>query len=70
MSTHTGVALYTCPWCPKTFNTNGGWHSHRKRQHPVEHEAARRQKHLESYKAVDIIDNTDLKADLAKFNAN
>lgn len=36
MATHTGNALYTCPWCPKTFNSNGNMHAHRKNVHPIE----------------------------------
>ncbi|KAM7345538.1 transcription factor grauzone-like [Cochliomyia hominivorax] len=36
MATHTGNVLYTCTWCPKTFNSNANMHSHRKKMHPVE----------------------------------
>ncbi|KAI8128859.1 Transcription factor grauzone [Lucilia cuprina] len=35
-SQHTGATLYTCPWCPKTFNSNGNMHAHRKNVHPKE----------------------------------
>ncbi|KAI8128869.1 Transcription factor grauzone [Lucilia cuprina] len=38
MATHTGTTLYTCPWCPKTFNSNGNMHAHRKKIHPKEWE--------------------------------
>ena len=45
MATHTGIALYTCPWCPKTFISNGNMHNHRKKSHPKEWEEAKRQKY-------------------------
>ncbi|XP_061400992.1 transcription factor grauzone-like [Musca vetustissima] len=45
MSTHTGTPLYSCPWCPKTFNSNGNMHNHRKKAHPAEWEEARRKKY-------------------------
>ncbi|EDS43900.1 transcription factor grauzone [Culex quinquefasciatus] len=36
MSTHNGgdgEGLYTCPHCPRTFNSNANMHSHRKKVH-------------------------------------
>uniref|UniRef100_A0A1I8Q076 C2H2-type domain-containing protein n=1 Tax=Stomoxys calcitrans TaxID=35570 RepID=A0A1I8Q076_STOCA len=36
MSRHTGTPMYCCPWCPKTFNSNGNMHQHRKKIHPIE----------------------------------
>lgn len=45
MATHTGTPLYTCPWCPKTFISNGNMHNHRKKSHPKEWEEAQRQKY-------------------------
>ncbi|KAM7344983.1 uncharacterized protein ACRADG_011483 [Cochliomyia hominivorax] len=45
MATHTGTTLYTCPWCPKTFNSNGNMHAHRKKIHPKEWEESKLQKY-------------------------
>lgn len=36
MASHTGESLYTCPYCPKTFNSNGNMHKHRKNVHSDE----------------------------------
>lgn len=58
MATHTGIALYTCTWCPKTFNASGGLHAHRKRQHPIEWEQAQIQKKLEKYKTPAVVETT------------
>ncbi|XP_061402524.1 transcription factor grauzone-like [Musca vetustissima] len=38
MAAHSGTALYTCPHCPKTFNSNSNMHHHRKKIHPKEWE--------------------------------
>ncbi|XP_065367259.1 transcription factor grauzone-like [Calliphora vicina] len=45
MASHTGSTLYTCPWCPKMFNSNGNMHAHRKKVHPKEWEEAKLQKY-------------------------
>ncbi|XP_037824139.1 zinc finger protein 208-like [Lucilia sericata] len=45
MASHTGTVLYTCPWCPKTFNSNANFHSHRKKSHRKEWEEATRKKY-------------------------
>ena len=45
MALHTGTALYTCPWCPKTFNSNSNMHSHRKKMHPYEWEEEKLKKY-------------------------
>lgn len=44
LSTHTGEALYTCPYCPRTFISNANMHKHRKNEHPKEWEEARIQR--------------------------
>ena len=36
MASHTGSVLYTCTYCPKTFNSNANRHSHRKKAHHEE----------------------------------
>ena len=36
MATHTGVDLYQCPHCERTFKTNANMHHHRKKAHPQE----------------------------------
>lgn len=41
MSSHTGMDLYQCPHCPKTFKVSSNMHHHRKRAHPVEWAQAR-----------------------------
>lgn len=33
MSLHTGQSLYTCPYCPKQFNSGANMHSHKKKVH-------------------------------------
>ena len=45
MATHTGTALYTCAWCPKTFNSNANMHAHRKKMHPKEWEEDHQKKY-------------------------
>lgn len=45
MASHTGTVLYTCPWCPKTFNSNANMHNHRKKVHPIEWEEASRKRY-------------------------
>uniref|UniRef100_W8AJU8 Transcription factor grauzone n=1 Tax=Ceratitis capitata TaxID=7213 RepID=W8AJU8_CERCA len=36
MTTHTGEVLYTCTFCPQTFNSKSNMYAHRKRKHPKE----------------------------------
>lgn len=33
MAVHLGITLYTCPYCPKAFNSNANMHSHKKKIH-------------------------------------
>ncbi|KAM7343698.1 uncharacterized protein ACRADG_010648 isoform 2-T4 [Cochliomyia hominivorax] len=47
MATHTGTALYSCPWCPKTFISNGNMYNHRKNAHPTEWAELQRQKYAD-----------------------
>ncbi|CAD7078156.1 unnamed protein product [Hermetia illucens] len=42
MTTHTGEVLYTCPHCPKTFNSHANMHAHRKKVHRKEWEERRK----------------------------
>lgn len=41
MASHTGIDLYECPHCPKTFKVRSNLHHHRKRVHPKEWSEAR-----------------------------
>lgn len=37
-SIHTGIPLYKCDFCTKTFNSNANMYSHRKKQHFQQHQ--------------------------------
>ncbi|TDG47028.1 hypothetical protein AWZ03_006465 [Drosophila navojoa] len=54
MTTHTGEVLYTCPHCPKTFNSNANMHAHRKKMHYKEWQEYHRQ-HQARYRRKDTI---------------
>lgn len=70
MASHTGETLYTCTWCPKTFNSDGNMYNHRKKCHPKEWEEARRKKysndfipknpHSSEVRSVDSTTHTDI----------
>lgn len=36
MASHTGTALYSCAFCPRTFNSNANLFAHRKKEHAKE----------------------------------
>jgi biotin synthase-related radical SAM superfamily protein len=38
MTVHTGEVLYSCTYCPKTFNSNANMHAHRKKIHKAQWE--------------------------------
>lgn len=42
----TGNSLYSCPFCPRTFNSSANMSAHRKRDHPVEWEQHIKPKYL------------------------
>ncbi|XP_037824142.1 transcription factor grauzone-like [Lucilia sericata] len=46
MAIHTGIPLYSCPFCPKTFHSNSAMYYHRKNAHPKEWEELQRQKYV------------------------
>ncbi|KAM7341945.1 uncharacterized protein ACRADG_009538 [Cochliomyia hominivorax] len=64
MASHTGTVLYTCPWCPKTFNSNANMHNHRKKVHPKEWEEASRKRYSgnlpPNFKSPLITETTDI----------
>lgn len=37
-ATHTGIDLYSCEFCDKTFKFGASYRGHRKREHPMEYE--------------------------------
>lgn len=36
MATHTGIDLYSCPFCTRTFKSHANMHNHKKKMHPNE----------------------------------
>lgn len=36
LAAHTGVDLYVCTYCPRTFKSNSNMFAHRKKSHPIE----------------------------------
>lgn len=34
MATHTGIDLYSCPFCTRTFKSHANMHNHKKKMHP------------------------------------
>ncbi|TMW43669.1 hypothetical protein DOY81_011255 [Sarcophaga bullata] len=49
LARHTGTALYSCNWCPKTFTTNCYKYLHHKKAHPEEWEEHLRQLNAKKY---------------------
>ncbi|XP_058120029.1 zinc finger protein 675-like [Anopheles coustani] len=47
---HSGKPLYSCDICDATFNSNSNKYSHRKKKHPVEWEARRREQLTTTHK--------------------
>lgn len=48
IAAHTGgTPSYKCPWCPKTFNSNGNYSSHRKTKHYKEWLEVKRSKYVD-----------------------
>ncbi|XP_310938.6 zinc finger protein 845 [Anopheles gambiae] len=43
-ATHTGTALYRCPWCPRTFACGSNMYKHKKAGHPLEWAASVKQR--------------------------
>lgn len=60
---HTGEVLYSCPHCPKTFNSNANMHSHRKKMHPKEFEETRKQRRENAAKSDVHIDKIEKAAE-------
>lgn len=42
MAVHTGQDLYSCAFCTKTFKFKSNMHGHRKKAHPIEWAALKR----------------------------
>lgn len=36
MATHTGIDLYSCQFCARTFKSHANMHNHKKKMHPNE----------------------------------
>ncbi|ETN66633.1 alpha-1,3-mannosyl-glycoprotein beta-1, 2-n-acetylglucosaminyltransferase [Anopheles darlingi] len=43
MTIHSGNVLYSCPHCPKTFNSSANKHAHKKKVHPTEWQRSRKE---------------------------
>lgn len=57
MASHTGVDLYQCPHCPKTFKVSANMHHHRKKAHPKEWAEARVNKPVSNKVDISLVSN-------------
>ncbi|XP_075155558.1 uncharacterized protein LOC142228920 [Haematobia irritans] len=57
MASHTGIDLYQCPHCPKTFKVSANMHHHRKKAHPKEWAEARINKRVTKKVDISLVSN-------------
>lgn len=66
MSQHTGLSLYRCPHCSRTFNNNSNMHKHRKHMHPKEFEEFRRLRKISARSKEPILPTISFLSDATK----
>lgn len=49
MATHTGIPLYKCEYCSKTFSSSSSICQHKGRNHPIELKAEREKRFLNNF---------------------